>query len=291
MIHLSRKTDFPAERDESGEVESPGSEGGSPHQVHYKLLFPLQYMESWSHNTRCSVAWESKFFSKRVRVTHGGMLTILCNKFKIDPTPTNRAQLVHRLQWRCFGSLLETRDNLRRKFVGISRKSSTRRDFVRICGRAHNTCLSAQILMFVEISGFDNNTPNAIVLPQDYRSPVTNTHSVVFALIRWLSPHPEAILRDDGCRPICSPPFDINHVLWEFTKESTDTVSTSVLQQNIMFYDGDTMEERFKNGKLECKTKFDLIIPESFDKFMNCTRINIRSDHDTILETITIPFN
>jgi len=70
--------------------------------------------------------------------------------------------------------------------------------------------------MFVQVSGFGDGV--GIFLPKEMRTPPTNTSSVVLALIRWLSPHPQATERDSEHRPRCPAPFGINHSLWQFTK-------------------------------------------------------------------------
>ena len=49
------------------------------------------------------------------------------------------------------------------------------------------------------------------------------------------------------------------------------------------------MAERFANAELERNALFDLLEPETFQKFVNCTIVN--TDKQSILETITLPFS
>ena len=221
----------------------------------------------------------------------------MCRKLKMSASAPNRKKIRTQLQWRCFGTLSQTRMGLKRKFVGVSR-SPGRRDFVRIKTPAqtvaddgtitiHDTCWAAQILMFVHVSGF---TTSGIVLPEQCRNTEKNTSSVCYALVRWLAAHPDAIIRDDKMRPVCSPPFDINHALWTFAQEDHNIISERVLNKNIMNYDGDSMVQRLANADRERKAMYGLVDPQSFENFMNCTRINTDTDTNTILETITIPF-
>lgn len=233
--------------------------------------------------------WETEFICKRVRVTRRELITILCNKLHLDPDSCNRDRLVTQLEWNCFGSLrTHVDESLKRKFVGISSISPERRDFVRINAPPEDgTCLTAQILMFVELVGF---TTDGIVLPHKFRNPPTNDTSVIFALSRWLSPHPNAILRDDRLRPIAPSPFDINHALWTFSKNNRGRglLSTSTIEKQLGYYDGDSQQERTVNAELERHAVFDLLEPETFKHFVNCTLVD--SDGDTIMETITLPF-
>ena len=70
--------------------------------------------------------------------------------------------------------------------------------------------------MFVKVSGLSEA---GIDVPEEMRASAHNScneKSVTLALVRWLSPHADALLRDDQLRPVCPPPFDINHALWTF---------------------------------------------------------------------------
>jgi len=48
--------------------------------------------------------------------------------------------------------------------------------------------------------------------------------------------------------------------------------------------------ERKRAALLESRAFYDLIVPESIDYFMNCTRCDQQTEDHNILETITIPF-
>ena len=197
----------------------------------------------------------------------------------------------NQLQWDFYGVLCETRVNLKRKFVGSSIHQRNRRDFVRMVGSENNTCLSAELFMFVKLSGFvDIPSDAGIFLPESCRNETTNTSSVVFALVRWLSPHPDALIRDSKLRPLCPPPLDINHALWTYARSRRNSLSVRVINNHIMLYEGDTREAREKSVRSERDAFFDLVQPHSFDRFINCTLINTEIDTNTILETITLPF-
>ena len=98
---------------------------------------------------------------KQIRVTRREVLTLLCSRLSWqDPNTARRQELIDELHWKWFG-ILETHGTglLPRKFVGIDVGGSTRRDFVRVSGPLeNNTCLTAQILAFVEIRNFNSDT-------------------------------------------------------------------------------------------------------------------------------------
>ena len=253
------------------------------------LTHKLAHMnEWWRIRAEPSKRWESTMISKKVRVTQGEVLKLLCRKLEINQDSAGRARVCNQLTWECFGSLVQRSVTFKRKFVGICRESPNRRDFVRIkTPSVSRTCLSAEIIMFVRISGF---TDDGVVLPEDYQSPPGQTHSVTFALIRWLSAHPDALLRDSQRRPICPPPLDINHALWTYSEENRELLTTTIMNRNLHMYPGKNTQEREHNASLERRAMFDLVLPQTFEKFMNCTAINTTTDPNVILETITIPF-
>ena len=102
---------------------------------------------------------------------------------------------------------------------------------------------------------------------------------LTLALMRWLSPHPTAILRDEERRPLCSSPFDVNHALWQFTKVDRPDLTDGVVLRNSDCHPD-------VNSILSEKTaRIDLIDIRTLKTHMDCTVID-----DEILETITIPF-
>ena len=129
-----------------------------------------------------------------------------------------------------------------------------------------------------------------IVLPESLRNPYLKDRSVEFAFIRWLSPHPNALIRDSKLRPICPPPLDINHALWTYSTRPRGALTAAVIRKHIDFYHGVTEDERNRSVRSESDAYFDLIQPECFQRFMNCTHVNMDTDTHTILETITLPF-
>ena len=141
--------------------------------------------------------------------------------------------------------------------------------------------------MFVQVSGFGDGV--GIFLPTHLRNPSTNKNSVTFALVRWLSPHPNSVGRDDSHRPMCPAPFDINHALWEFTRLPAKRwpFAHHHHERQLHLFPGSNDGERRHHAHLLERARFDLIQVETIEHLINCTP----SDRDSyIMETITLPF-
>ena len=139
--------------------------------------------------------------------------------------------------------------------------------------------------MFVKVSGFGSA---GIVLP---RSLMFQGSSVVFALVRWLSPHPAAgLFRDATLRPVCPAPFDINHALWTFSKlpHRRRSFTDHLFARQLRLFSGSCNRERRESARQHERAMYDLIQPDSINQYMNCTSID--NDHSKLMETITLPF-
>ena len=156
---------------------------------------------------------------------------------------------------------------LRRKVVGISSLSPQRRDFVRLRGDEHDTVLSAQVIMFVRVSGL---AEAGIQVPLPLRYPANdscNDDQVSLTLVRWLSPHPRALLRDDKMLPVCPPPFGTNHALWTFskTRRRRGYLTDHLFAQQLHLFPGrDRDTQRINAGSFK-HAMYDLIMIESID--------------------------
>ena len=140
--------------------------------------------------------------------------------------------------------------------------------------------------MFVRVSGFGVS----IDLPDEMRNPPANDRDATLALVRWLSPHPNALLRDSELRPVCSAPFDINHALWKFTSlpHRRESFTGRLFSRQLHLFAGSDNATQRANADLLAYARYDFIQIQSIDKFMNCTLVD--NDGSTILETVTLPF-
>ena len=272
----------PQKSSRSSDSNNESCTSPQPKTIH-KLGVLLPFANQWSRLTftrgRAPVGWDSLFVSKQIRLTRREFLRILCKKFGIEDSFINHVSLLKQLTFQWAGECKITSDTMSRRFVGIEKTVTGRRDFVRVRAPAeNNACLTARILGFVQIDGFDDVR---ISLPENLRHPATNTKSVVLAFVRWLSPHQSSLLRDENLLPICPPPFDMNHALWEFTHVVRPEINADVIQRNIDHYHINV------DFSTELHAQFDVITPNSLSSYVNAT---IMDDGVTILETITLPF-
>ena len=161
--------------------------------------------------------------------------------------------------------------------------------------------------MFVEVSGFaaaqDVDLPESLYPASTSDDEVDDDDddddddnkkkkidTVVLALVRWLSPHPNAIVRDPSLRPVAPPPLDINHCLWEFTKQNLrrDSLSGRLFTPQLHMFPGKSRQERVDHATSLRHARYDLLTLDSLGLIMNCTCID--NDPNTILETVTLPF-
>ena len=257
----------------------------------HKLFNPLRYTQTWPQlairRGQPPPLWLPTLLSKDVLVTREELILCLVRKLQMNNDMQTVVLVATGLRWECFGSAsLECNNGDRRKVVGVS---AGRRDFVRVSGTEDNTALAAQVIMFIKVSGFGDGGVG-ICLPTYLRNPPTNHTHVILALVRWLSPHPDALLRDDRKNPICPPPFDINHALWEFAELPNRRQNFENVDQmrELHYFPGtDELAQRQSANEL-AYARYDLIQVESIDTFMNCTSID--NSTSTFLETITLPF-
>ena len=192
-------------------------------------------MDEWESQLGVPASWKNKFVGRTVRLTRNELLHLLGNKLRI--TGSDRRESIfddgvllkmRKLRWEFFGVLTTPS----RKFVA-TQPTTTRRDFVRLEDdvSTRGTCLSAQLIMFIHLSGF-----SAAGVPA-----VDDDDSVTYALIRWLTAHPRALVRDDTLRPLCPPPLDINHALWKFAEEDRSLLTPRIVNQHITYYPGNIM--------------------------------------------------
>ena len=151
--------------------------------------------------------------------------------------------------------------------------------------------------MFVEVSGF---LESGIGIPEYLRSDLdvgsdssssdSDTDCVRLALVRWFSPHPRAVLRDSEHRPVCPPPFDVNHALWRFsrTHRRRFPFNRRNITRQLQLFPGKDDSERREHAERLSYAWYDMIDVDSIGKYMNCTFID--NDSELILQTITLPF-
>jgi len=145
--------------------------------------------------------------------------------------------------------------------------------------------------MFVKVSGLSEAEIN---VPEQMRTSANkscNENSVILALVRWLTPHPLALSRDDALRPLCPPPFDINHALWTFAKiqRQRPYFSDNLFARQLNLFPGNNRDSQRQYANTLKYARYDLVQLENIDTYMNCTFLN-NDPNGGILESITLPF-
>ena len=294
VLHEKRQAISPSGGSSASEISdtcsscSAGVSSASKEKASYKLYGPKDYTTGWSDQVTFDSRgrttppkWKTSFLSSSVLVTREELLVLVLHKLGLPRSIANISKIVSELQFQCYATLsMKSTCGTQRNIVGIS--TSGRRDFMRLKGEKDGTALSVQIIMFVHVSGFSDDN---IKLPNNLRNPKSNSASVVLALVRWLSPHPNAVLRDSERRPVCPAPFDINHSLWKFTKLSRrrESFDRRNIERQLHLFGG----QRARADRLST-ARYDLYEIENLNYFINCT--HIEDDSDTLLETHVIPF-
>ena len=75
------------------------------------------------------------------------------------------------------------------------------------------------------------------------------------------------------------------------TEEQRVLVTNAIMHRHLQFFPGSTVQDRLESCRLEEMTRCDLVLPDSFDEFMNCTRVNnVGMEDNVLLETVTLSF-
>ena len=270
-----------------------------PHRLETlsKLIEPLDYASSFhtmvpDERGRPPPGWGDTFLSNRVLITRTELLTFLRSKLELEPTWDNITRLATQLDWQCFGCVkLQDGDGALRKVVGTSNQFPRRRDFIRLNGHENDTALSVQVIMFIKVSGLGYA---GIPVPRSLCMPRNNTcspNSVILSVVRWLTPDGQSLLRDSESRPLCPPPFGTNHALWTFARldRRRGYFTDHIFARQLNLFPGSDRRSQRQNAETLTHARYGLVTLESMKTFMNCTTVD--NDNDSILETITLPFN
>ena len=251
------------------------------------LTLPLAYTNDWSETQFLRGIpprnWKSTFISKHVPITREELVLFLIDKLGIDNSRENFKSVVKNLHLQCFGCWAQQTADGKRTFVALDPKSH-RRDFVRLQGSEANTALTVELQMFVKVSRFGHGA--GIFLPEHIRHD-GDGDSCVFAVVRWLSPHPDSLLRDSKLRPICPAPFDINHALWTYSKRGRERSvfrNRANITRQLHIFPG---PDRLANVYQFARAMYDVVQVQTIEHLINCTNIDNCS---SILETVVLPF-
>ena len=161
----------------------------------YSLRVPLHLTDGWRNmvpdGEKPPAVWGSTFLSKRVLITRNELVTLMRSVLGLEQTWSNITRLARCVHWESFGCCVhEAPEGVKRILVGINPSFPGRRDFVRLRGSQDGTALSAQIIMFVRVSGLSHAQIAVSETLLNAADKTCNRDSVILALVRWLSPDP-----------------------------------------------------------------------------------------------------
>ena len=160
-----------------------------------------------------------------------------------------------------------------------------RRDIYRLKGYERGCALCAEAICFFQLENLQSiDVHDTNLIDKDFQT---------FILIRWLSPHPHSVERDQCYRPVCPGPLHINNCLWQYSK--TERVRLCMnrpvfTRQRHMF--GDRIEDQNNVRLHESHAWYGLVKPENVEETMNMCPVFKRGSSElgeqTWLETVTM---
>ena len=231
-----------------------------------------------------SVAMQSQILHEEARIARVELMDLLCREFSIHPCPTSYA-LLETLHW-TFGHKLVTRDRTfwatDSEYATNAQKSGSRRDNFLMTDTVEmevtladgnkeerSTAMCCQATCFISLGNMKQ--VQHLHLSHEMRKEIFND-TLTLVLIRWFEPHPTAIERDSRSMPLCPPPFNINHALWQFSrtqsvrqclKQPDGTPSPLFERQCHMF--GKSRAQQLKRLEDEAHAYYALILPSKID--------------------------
>ena len=257
-----------------------------------------------------SVANQTAVLHPEARVTRVELMDMVCTEVGL-PLRLSSYTLLGSLEWN-FGQKLVTRDQVYwatdTQYSTCVSKSGPRRDTVLLHGTEkvdvtlptgqvveRDTALCCQLVCFLSLGNM--KSLQHLKLPQDVTEDIIDD-VLTLVLVRWFSPHPTCTLRDSCGMPLCPPPLDINHALWEYAKTPnvrtilwTDdgTPTQDFVRQAHMF--GNTKGRQMLRHESESHAYYGLIRLSSIKCRTHMTpefELHTVNESNTWLQTITL---
>ena len=160
-----------------------------------------------------------------------------------------------------------------------------RRDIFRLKGHELGCALCGEAICFFQVGNLqsiDVRDANLI-----------DRNSQIFILIRWLSPHPDSVERDQCYRPICPGPLHINNCLWQYSRTERARLCMNrpyFARQRHLF--GNREEDQNNVRTNELHAWYGLVNAENVEETMNmCPLFKTGSsewDGQAWLQTVTM---
>ena len=66
-------------------------------------------------------------------------------------------------------------------------------------------------------------------------------------------------------------------------EEQRVLVTDGIMHRHLETFPGSTVQDRLESCRLEKMARYDLVLPDSFEEFMNCTRVNVGMEDNVLL--------
>ena len=160
------------------------------------------------------------------------------------------------------------------------------------------TALCCQAICFLSLGNMSSLTEDdACRTPLNVlKEIVDDTLSLV--LVRWFSPHPHSTERDCDYLPLCPPPLNINHALWQYAVTDCvrpilfdDDSTPSAAYQDQFYMFGRSRKQSLERLQAESRAYYDLILVSRIKcKTFMCPEFELNTvvEGKTWLQTISI---
>lgn len=215
-----------------------------------------------------------RFLHKDVRIVEFELGHMIANEFRLQ-----RDQLQDQLRpLTFFFSQKYVREDGRTLWA-----TPNRRDIFRIKGQEGGTTLCAEAICFIQVSNLRAIDRAGVISP--------NNRDLV--LIRWLSPHPDSVERDETHRPVCPGPLRINNCLWQYSRadEPRRCMGRQFFRRQRQLF-GDREEDQNNVRAHELHAWYGLVKPVNVEETMNMCPVfkpgSSEWDGQVWLQTVTM---
>ena len=253
-----------------------------------------------------SVDTQSRILHRHVRVGRVELFDLMCTELQLPKTTRSYTRL-GRLTWGFhqklrmsdgnvywstdtdypFASHSRRRDSFVMKDVESVQVRLSNGDVVQ-----RNTAMCCQAICFVTVRN---------LLGEFGRGNIRGIggDSYTFVLVRWFQAHPDATQRNDSFMPLCPPPFNINHALWQYAEarsfrslifDSFSRRPTKHWQDQCCMF-GETRDDQIRRWQDERRAYYGLIRPckiQSLAYMSEEFELNTTRESSTWIQTINM---
>ena len=243
------------------------AQGGNTRRVRFSQALPIDFTRTEANRMR--------FLHKDVRIAECELGHMIADQFRLQRRPLNWDRL---RPLAFYFAQKYVREDGRTLWA-----THSRRDIFRLHGQEGHTALSAEAICFIQVCNLRAIDRVGVISP--------DTRDLV--LIRWMSPHPDSVERDEVYRPVCPGPLRINNCLWQYSKtpEPRLCMTRQIFRRHRQLF-GDREEDQHNVRQNELHAWYGLIEPVNVEETMNMCPVFQRGsselDPQQWLQTVTM---